>query len=459
MSEAQTGVQPYYPVGDSQLGQQNYPNMAPGRFIGQEGRVMEARAMNNRFPREVQDPYADCFRVVRSSTQIKIPCTRNEYRRKKVRIPKQVYEKVPKRVEYTEWETREKKEPHSVKRYETAYRDEEKEYTIQVPKKITKMVKVTKRVPKTVYVDVVTEEPREETIMVSETRNQSVKIPYEKEVLEQQYRTVTERVPVVKYRTEYETVPRTVFEESWKTELVPVTNIVYKQIPVYSIVTNEDCDGCLQVDPSNHNRVDNYNQLESQTGALTKPTYNNQVKPHVETYPPYVETYQEAVPTNQVVLENKPQYVLNTQGMQNPDQATFMEPAPVIGTNETVQMRQSYEPLDGTTVLSSTHPGLVANDTAPQDVQREEKWVEAKYPMEYDTNSAIEKDTKKDGVLDGQQIVDAKADGSVHIEKNSVVENPKEVGAVVEDRFSQSPVREDKTKSKKTGWRRRMKIS
>merc|ERR1719427_1489008 len=129
--------------------------------------------MNNSITTGAQDPFednSDCFRVVRTTKHVTVPCTRNEYRRYKVKVPKQVNEQVARRVEYTDYETRERKEPFSVKRYETAYREEDQSYTIQVPKKVTKMVKVTRKVPKTVYVNVVVEEPREETIMVPETR-------------------------------------------------------------------------------------------------------------------------------------------------------------------------------------------------------------------------------------------------------------------------------------------------
>merc|ERR1719259_688906 len=104
--------------------------------------------------------YSDCFHVVRTSKRLQIPCTKNEVQRYKVKVPRQVTEQVPKRVQYTDYETRERKEPFSVKRYETAYREEDQSYTIQVPKKVTKMVKVTRKVPKTVYVNVVVEEPR-----------------------------------------------------------------------------------------------------------------------------------------------------------------------------------------------------------------------------------------------------------------------------------------------------------
>jgi len=318
MSGTQPVVQQYYPTGESQHDLQSNPNFVSEHSIRQEGQVIETSAMNNRFTTGVQDPYEDendCFRVVRSSRHVSVPCTRNEYRRYKVKVPKQVHEQVPKRVQYTDYETRERKEPYSVKRFETAYREEDQQYTVQVPKKVTKMVKVTKRVPKTVYVNIVTEEPREETIMVSETRKRSVKIPYQKQVLDVKYRTVTDSVPVTKYRTAYETVAKTVYEEQWKTECVPVTNIVHKEIPVYNIVPNEDCGECEQIDsyPTNNN------QIGSLVEVLPERTYNDQAKPYVQTYPPYVETHRETASTYQVAPQNEPQLLMNSYPNPVPD--------------------------------------------------------------------------------------------------------------------------------------------
>jgi len=140
----------------------------------------------------------DCFRIVRSSKYMEIPCTRNEYKRYKVKVPREVTKSVPRRVQYTDYEIKSVLEPYAVKRVETAYRDQNQQYTIQVPKKVTKMVKVTKKVPKTVYVDVVSEEPHEETVMVPETRTRLIKVPYQREVVDQKYRSVQKSIPVTK---------------------------------------------------------------------------------------------------------------------------------------------------------------------------------------------------------------------------------------------------------------------
>merc|ERR1712060_939869 len=100
--------------------------------------------------------------------------------------------------------------------------------------------------------------------MVTETRNRRVKVPYQKEVIDQKYRTVKERVPV--------------------------TRVVHKEIPVYNVVRNEDCADCVQYDtyPTSGHYV------EAPVQALPESTYEDRMEPNVETYPPYVETRPES---------------------------------------------------------------------------------------------------------------------------------------------------------------------
>jgi len=222
----------------------------------------------------------DCFKVLRTSKRVEIPCTRNEYRRYKVSVPKTIHSRVPRRVQYTDFEIREREEPYTVKRCETAYRDEEQPYTVQIPKKVTKMVKVTKKVPKTVYVDVVTEEPLESTIMVPETRTRVVKVPYQKQFVDQKYRKVKENVPVTKYRTEYDTVSKTIYEDAWRTKVVPVTKIVRKEIPVFNVVLNEDCGNCDQVDQVYAGTAGNV--ITGNPDRTEQETYQNEVDANAE---------------------------------------------------------------------------------------------------------------------------------------------------------------------------------
>merc|ERR1719233_2112927 len=110
------------------------------------------------------------------------------------------------------------------------------------------MVKVTKKVPKTVYVDVVTEEPQESTILVPENRTKKVKVPYQKEVTEKKYRKVKEKVPVaIRYRTKFDTVSKTIYEDEGRTKVVPVTKTIRMEVPVFNVVPKGDCGNCDQI--------------------------------------------------------------------------------------------------------------------------------------------------------------------------------------------------------------------
>jgi len=441
-NENESGRQQYYPIAVSQS--------SPPRTIDasedapqHEGQKDGAVAANIGYEPAAEEPEGgnqDCFRVVRSSKFLEIPCTINEYRKQKVRVAKQVSDQVPRRVEYTEYETRERQEPYTVKRFETAYREEDQEYTVQVPKKVKRMVKVNKKIPKTVYVDVLVEEPRFETIMIPETRNRRVKVPYQKEVVDQKYRTIKESVPVIKYRTEYDTVSKTVYEDEWRTRVVPVTKLVKKELPVYNVVRNEDCDDCTQVDGYPLSYVD----IEAPVQVPPGTTSQENKKPSIDTYPPYVETHPEPTPTYQIV-----------QPVTIPDKVDECAPAPenppVYYPKEAkpdqVTQAPEYIPVKEPTPV--TNVAECARDSNVE--QKVDKWVEMQYsaPAQYDKNH--------DGVLDAQEREVAKAEGDLHLDRIAVVENTKDgSGVVVEEASFTQPQRQGRRrKKKKVGQRRR----
>lgn len=445
-NEMQLEVQQYNPIPEYQPGHQNNVVNETEQGIQHEGEMSSAQVMNSGYAPVIGESdgvYNDCFRVVRSSKHVEIPCTRNEYQRYKVKVPKQVNEQVPRRVQYTDYETRERKEPYSVKRFETAYLEQDQPYTIQVPKKVTRMVKVVKKVPKTVYVDVTTEEPREQTIMVSEARTRRVKVPYQKEVVDQKYRTVKESVPVTKFRTEYDTITKTVYEESWRTKVVPVTKVVHKDIPVFEVVRNEDCGNCVQVDALQAS----YNHQEPAVQVLPDSNYIDHM--NVETYQPYVETHTQPEMTHQVVPQYEPQPVMQDPGMPDPNPETVIQHAA-----EPVQVMQSSEPTPEAAplanALESQDEQKFENSVETAPLQDEQKLVKTQYsvPAKYDTN--------KDGQIGAQEFEKAQRDGNVHVDKISVIQKQKEDDAVVEDVFSQAP-RKSRTRRKKSGGRRRRK--
>jgi len=483
------------PSTESEPGYQKTAVMETERGIQQEGQKTGAEVMNNGHEPSVGEPYEnynDCFRVVRSTKRVEIPCTRNEYQRYKVKVPKQVHEKIPRRVEYTDYESRERKEPYSVKRFETAYREEDQQYTIQVPKKVTKMVKVTRKEPRTVYVNIVTEEPREETIMVSETRTRRVKVPYQKEVIDQQYRTVTERVPVTKFRTEYDTITKTIYEDTWRTKMVPVTKIVHKEIPVYNVVRNEDCGNCVQVMgyPASNNHLASNNHV-GQAIQVTESAYNDHMKQYPQTYPHYVETHPQPeltvqgvpqyeqqpvmharvmqnpdpapviqyapvvnnvepievmqpseVVNNQGVQQYEPQLVMHAPVMQNPDPAPVVQYAPVVDNAKAIELMQPTEMVtkkEAVRGLDNAEPAQLVNASETHVEQKLEKEVETKY------SESLEYDSKKDETLDAQELQNAQERENAQL---------KEGGTVGEEVFAQPP-RQNSTRKRKGGRRRR----
>jgi len=152
----------------------------------------------------------DCVQVVRNTKTVQVPCTVNTYQKYTVKVPRQVTEKVPRKVVYTDYETRSKQVPYTVNRSEKRIRTETQSY--QVP--VTKYYKTT----------------------VMETKERQVPVPYYVQVPETKYRTVTEQVPVQKSKIEMDSVVKTVYDTQIKTRCVPKTTMVSKQIPVFNVV-------------------------------------------------------------------------------------------------------------------------------------------------------------------------------------------------------------------------------
>jgi len=241
---------------------------------------------------------------------------------------------------------------------------------------------------------------------------------------------------VRKFRTEYDTVTNTVYVDEMRTKKVPVTKLVRKDIPVYNVVPNEDCEDCVQVDayPASYDRV------ESTPQVLPYSTFNEIENPYVQTYPRYIETRPEPALTYQVAEQYEPQSVINAQVIED------HEPVPV----EPVQVMQDSAYVaerEPTPVVETPEPTRLTNASEPHDEQKGERYSVTQYsaPAQYDTN--------KDGVLDAQEREVARTDGNLHVDQNVVVENQKELGTVVEA-LSQ-PRSQNKVKRRRSGGRRR----
>merc|ERR1719510_1211391 len=104
-----------------------------------------------------------------STQKVTVPCTRNTYKQYSVKVPRVVREKVPRTVKYVDMEKRTKQVPYTTNRVETRYRNEMKSYQAPVTRRVTKMVSVKSKQPRTIMVDVVKQVPKTEmkTTMVN----------------------------------------------------------------------------------------------------------------------------------------------------------------------------------------------------------------------------------------------------------------------------------------------------
>jgi len=136
------------------------------------------------------------------------------------------------------------------------------------------MVNVTRKVPRTVFVNVTTQVPQKYNTTTMQTRERQVTVPYYVNIPETHYRTVVEQVPVKKTKVEMDTINKTVYDSQVRTHCVPETRMVTKRIPVYNVVSRPappcppetDCEGLSVIE--HFNRIDtvgdenpNYNAI------------------------------------------------------------------------------------------------------------------------------------------------------------------------------------------------------
>jgi len=178
----------------------------------------------------------NCVDVVKNYKTVQVPCTRNTYKQYTVKVPRQVIEKVPRTVQYTDYENRPKQVPYTVNRQVQRTRYRTQTYQVPVPTQKIKMVPVTRKVPKVIYVNVTTNVPQQYTTTVMQNRERQVPEHYYVNVPETKYRTIMEQVPVTKSRVKMDEVAKTVYDVKVRTSCVPETKIISKQIPVYNVV-------------------------------------------------------------------------------------------------------------------------------------------------------------------------------------------------------------------------------
>jgi len=177
----------------------------------------------------------DCVETRVHYRSVQVPCTRNVYRTQKHQVPRRVEKKVPKQVSYTDFEMRSKQEPYTVMRAETRYKNEVQNYQRPVQKTEVITVPVTRKVPKTIYVDQIFQEKKTVQKTVMEPAQRTITVPHTVQVPETKYRDVRYKVPVQKYRTEFETRYDTVYDTVERQVCTPVTKMVTKRIPVTTV--------------------------------------------------------------------------------------------------------------------------------------------------------------------------------------------------------------------------------
>merc|ERR1719245_985790 len=113
-----------------------------------------------------------------STQKVTVPCTRNVYNSYTVKVPRQVTEKIPRTMQYTTMETRKKTVPYTVNKTETRYRNQVQSYQEPVTSRVTRMVSVKSKEPRTVYVDVTKQVPQTSTRTDMVTKHKTVRVPY-----------------------------------------------------------------------------------------------------------------------------------------------------------------------------------------------------------------------------------------------------------------------------------------
>jgi len=183
-------------------------------------------------------PEEDCEDCVETRVHyktIQVPCKKPYYTTEYHQVPKQVSRKVSKQVPYTDYEVRTKKEPYTIMTAETRYKNECQTYQVPVTKTDVIMVPVTRKVPKTIFVDQTFQEKREVKKTVMEPRQRTITVPHTVQVPQTKYRDVNFKVPVQRFRTEYDTQTETVYTSVPRQVCRERQIMVTKRIPVTTV--------------------------------------------------------------------------------------------------------------------------------------------------------------------------------------------------------------------------------
>merc|ERR1719464_1917903 len=161
----------------------------------------------------------DCegmLKTVVTMKKVSVPCQRKEYKHYTIKVPKQVTVDQPRKVTWTDYVKETKSVPFTDYKMENRVKFKNVQVCVPDVKTVTDMVKITTKVPKTV--------------------NKTIKIPYQASVKFQNFKQVTNMVPVKKSKMVVDKVQKTIYETKPKTSVITKTVMCSKQVPVYSVV-------------------------------------------------------------------------------------------------------------------------------------------------------------------------------------------------------------------------------
>jgi len=184
------------------------------------------------------DDCEDCVQVVRDTKTVEVPCTRNTYEKYTIQVPRQVTEQIPRTVTYTDYESRQKRVPYTVKRSERRIRMQTEKY--QVP--VTKYYKKT----------------------VTETRERQVPIPFYGTAPEGNKLGVMVEIPAPKSKVGMDGMAKPVYD----TQLRAPSNVGDISKPVYNT---------QMLAPSNMPKTVYDSQMRTD-GNMTNAVYDTQIR-------------------------------------------------------------------------------------------------------------------------------------------------------------------------------------
>merc|ERR1719412_1228267 len=143
----------------------------------------------------------DCEGMLKTVVRMEkrtVPCIQKSVKHYKVKVAKQITVPQQRKVTWTDYVKETKQVPYTDYKMENRVKFKNVKMTVPDVRTVTDMVKITTKMPKTIYVDVTRTEPRTRKVHCTKTVNKTIKIPYQASVPYQTFKKVTSMVPVKK---------------------------------------------------------------------------------------------------------------------------------------------------------------------------------------------------------------------------------------------------------------------